>query len=110
MNNSMLGSLLVPWGGFPCKVLWGKFQFIHSFTSTSSVPLHGTMLGVWRKTLIPHRNRRQKTLQTPNATRSSSSIVENLKPPHPQKEKKLKHTNPLGRFIDMFVSSCLAVI
>jgi hypothetical protein len=38
--------------------------------------------------LMPHRNRRKKTLQPQKAAASSCSLVEILKPKHPHKEQK----------------------
>jgi hypothetical protein len=46
------------------------------------------MLGMWKKTLISHPNRRRETLQTQKAAAASCSLVEILKPPRPHKERK----------------------
>jgi hypothetical protein len=45
------------------------------------------MYGVWRKTPLPHPDRRRKTMQTPKATALSCSLVKILKQKHPHKEK-----------------------
>jgi hypothetical protein len=50
------------------------------------------MYGLWRKTDIPHRNRRRKTLQPQKATAATFSLVKILKPPSPHKDKKKQTT------------------
>jgi hypothetical protein len=49
------------------------------------------MLAVWRKTPLPHHNRRRKTMQTKKANQSKSSLVAQLKPKPSHKEKKQKN-------------------
>jgi hypothetical protein len=46
------------------------------------------MLGMWRKTHMPHRISQRKTKQTKKATAPTNSHVKILKPIHPHKEKK----------------------
>jgi hypothetical protein len=61
---------------------------MHAFTSTWLRLLHGAMLGVWRKTLMPHRNRQRKTLQPKKAAANNCHLVEIPKPLSPHKEQK----------------------
>jgi hypothetical protein len=49
---------------------------------------HRAMLGVWWKTLVPHRIWQRKAMQTKNATAFNCSLVEILKQIPPHKEKK----------------------
>jgi hypothetical protein len=51
------------------------------------------MLAVWRKTLIPHRNRQRKIMQNQKANCLFAILVVPAKLPYPHKEKKLKKQN-----------------
>jgi hypothetical protein len=51
------------------------------------------MLNVWRKTLMPHQNKRRKTLQTKKATAFICILVACRKTPLPHKERKQKASN-----------------
>jgi len=62
-----------------------------AFTSTSCWLLHGAMLGVWRKTRLPHPNRRRKMLLAQNGVCFFCGLVATYKPPHPHKEEKQKN-------------------
>jgi hypothetical protein len=64
-----------------------KKQTLHASTSTPQPPLHGAMEGMWRKKPLPHRNKRQKRLQTKKANAPNCNLVENRKPKTPHKER-----------------------
>jgi hypothetical protein len=48
------------------------------------------MLGVWRKTHVPHQNRQRKTMQKQKANHLTNYLVAQPKPFHPHKEKNKK--------------------
>jgi hypothetical protein len=45
------------------------------------------MQGMWKKTRVPHRNRRTETMQTQKANFPFAILVAAAKPPHPHKER-----------------------
>jgi hypothetical protein len=68
--------------------VWQKKMLACSITCTWLPIQHGSMQGMWRKTLTPHPNNNRKTAQTKKANQKTNYHVAALKNFLPHKEKK----------------------
>ncbi len=77
----------------------------HAFSYSSGWRQHGAMYPVWRKTPLPHRNRRQKPLQPQKATAPNRHLVAAVKTPHPHKERKTVLEPQRGGLVRLWLSA-----